>query len=341
LADEKADFILMGRALLADPDLPIKAREERIADIRRCIGCNTGCAARDVKKFPTISCAVNATVGREGTSRIQPAAVSKKVMVIGAGPGGMEAARVATMRGHQVVIYEKSERLGGQLVWAAMTQHNRDIAYLIRFLTRQIQILGIECHTGIKVNPELIEEKNPDAVVMATGALPVRPDVTGIHSDHVVFATDVIAGKIQVGHRAVVVGGGLIGMETGLALAKEGNRVTLIEMGPKIGASANSLELLALMERFLELGVQILTDTQLIGVHPDRVAVTIMDLTKEHELLSIPADTVVLATGYRSIDGLSPYLKNSGREVYVIGDCREPRKIIDAIHEGYLAGLEI
>ena len=341
IAAGKADFILMGRALLADPELPDKAQAEQYLDIRRCIGCNTGCAARDIKKFPKISCAINAVAGRESDARILPAKTSRKIMVVGGGPAGMEAARISAMRGHQVAIYEKAETLGGQLVVAAMTEHNRDIHYLIRFLTRQINILGVECFTNMTVSLQLVEEKNPDAVVIATGAKPAWPDIPGIDSEHVVLAEDVISGKKQVGDRVVVVGGGLIGMETSLALAKDGKRVTLIEMCPKIGAGANSLELLALMERFMEFGVQIFTNTKLTSIHPGRAVVTMMDLTNEHELLPIPADSVVLATGYQSVDDLSRNLQADGRKVHIIGDCRAPGKIIDAIHGGYKVGLEI
>jgi len=262
-------------------------------------------------------------------------------MVVGGGPAGLEAARIAATRGHHVTLYEKGEELGGQLCVAAMTAHNRDIRNLIRFLVRQIEILGVEYHTNMTVSARLVKEENPDTVVIATGAKPQRPDIPGIDSDHVVLAGDVIAGKKQVGDRVVVVGGGLIGMETSLELAKNGKRVSLIEMGPKIGVHANTLELLALMERFMEFGVQIFTNTKLTGIYPGRAAVTMMDLTNEHELLSIPADSVVLAMGYQPVDDLSGSLRAGGYDIHVIGDCRTPAKIIDAIHAGYSLGLEI
>jgi len=341
LGEGKADFIIMGRALLADPELPIKAREGRFSEIRRCIGCNTGCAARDIKKFPHISCAVNAAVGREDECRIRPAAVPRKVIVIGGGPAGMEAARVAALRGHGVALYEQAETLGGQMVVASMTQHTRDIQNLTQFLIRQLQVLGVQIHTGVAVNPQLVAELNPDVVVLAAGAAPIRPEVPGADSDNVVLASDVLAGTAPVGDRVAVVGGGLVGMETSVLLAQEGKRVILVEMLPKIGVNANPLEVVCLMERFIELGVQIFTRTKLIGIHRGGVTVAMMGLTNENELISIPADTVVIAMGYKPMDDRIRNFRDSGRPVHVIGDCKEARKIIDAVHEGYKVGLEL
>jgi 2,4-dienoyl-CoA reductase-like NADH-dependent reductase (Old Yellow Enzyme family)/thioredoxin reductase len=339
LAEGKADFILMARALLADPELPNKAMRGRLSEIRRCIGDNAGCIARDIRKFPTISCTVNATVGHEEEYRIRPATVARKVMVVGGGPAGMEAARVAAMRGHRVVLYEEADTLGGQLLFACRTPHHQEVQHLTQFLVGQLQTLGVEVHTGVTVTCGLVSRIDPDAVVVAAGAKPIRPDVPGAESENVVLAADVLSGRAMVGDRVVVVGGGLVGMETGLALAQEGKRVILIEMLPKIGMNANRIELLCLMERFIERGVQVLTNTRLLHIHPNAVTVILTSLTNENEVITLSTDTVVVAVGYQASEDLARELGGTGRLVYIIGDCREPRKIIDAIHEGYRTGL--
>jgi 2,4-dienoyl-CoA reductase-like NADH-dependent reductase (Old Yellow Enzyme family)/thioredoxin reductase len=341
LAKRKADFILMGRGLLADPEWPNKAREGRISEIRRCIGDNVGCAARDIKKFPRISCTVNAAVGHEEKYRIQPAAIKKKVMVVGGGPAGMEAARVASLRGHRVSLYERTKNLGGQLNVAAIPPHNREIQNLTEFLVSQIKASGVEIHTDVHVTPELVLQEKPDAVVLAIGAQPIRPDTPGVDGDNVVLAADVLTGNARVGKRVVVVGGGLVGMETSLVLSQSGKRVALVEMLPKVGMNANSLEMLCMMERLLEQGVQILTNTRLLSIHPGGVTVVMKQLTSENELISIQTDTVVIAMGYRPADDLAKRLEAAGCTPLVIGDCKEPRKIIDAIHEGFRLGLSL
>jgi len=341
LAQGKADFILMGRALLADPELPNKAHKGRFSEIRPCIGDNTGCAARDVNRFPRVSCTVNATVGHEEEYRIRPAPLSRKVMVVGGGPAGMEAARVAVLRGHRVALYERAEFLGGQLEVASRLPHNREIRDLIQFLIQQLQILGVSVHLGLTVTPQFVAEINPDVVIIATGARPLWPEVAGIESNNVVLAANVLMGTTPVGSRVMVVGGGLVGMETSLILAQEEKHVILVEMLPIVGKNANPLELVCLMERLIESGVQIFTRTKLYGIHPGGVTVAMMGLTNEYELISIATDTVVIAVGYESVDDLTKNLEGSGRSVHTIGDSKEPRKIIDAIHEGYRTGLAI
>ena len=341
LAKGQADFVLMARALLADPEWPNKAREGRLHEIRPCIGDNTGCVARDIRKFPTVSCTVNATIGHEEEFRIRRAATPRSVLVVGSGPAGMEAARVAAMRGHRVSLYERETRLGGQLDVASRPPNNHPIQRLSEYLIGQIGGLGVEIHTGVTVTPQLVAEKNPDVVVVATGSNPILPDVPGLGHNHVVLAADVLEKKVKTGQRVVVIGGGLVGMDTSLVLAQEGKQVILVEMLPRIGANANVFELLFLMERFIDLGVQVLTNTKLLSIHPGGVTVVMTELTSENEVIFIRADTVVMAIGYRASQDLAQELEKSGRPIYVIGDCREPRKIIDAIHEGFQVGLEI
>ncbi|MBM3133630.1 MAG: FAD-binding protein, partial [Chloroflexi bacterium] len=254
---------------------------------------------------------------------------------------GMEAARIAAMRGHRVSLYEKDSTLGGQLIVASKGPTTSDIQKLIDYLIRQIQDLGVAIHTGVTINPELISQENPDVVIIATGSKPICPEIPGVKGENVMLARDVLMGKMTAGNRVVVVGGGLVGMEASLVLTKQGKSVALIEMLPKIGVNANTLELVSLMGCLIEEDVRILTNTKLLSIHPDGILVTMKQLTNENEVLFIKADSVVIAMGYRSSEDLSQSVRGSGRPVYVIGDSKEARKIIDAIHEGYQTALAI
>jgi len=341
LAKGQADFVLIARALLADPEWPNKAREGSCSEIRPCIGDNTGCVARDIRRFPALSCSVNPMVGHEGEYPIEKAATPRTVLIVGGGPAGMEAARVAVLRGHLVSLYERETQLGGQLDLAARLPNNRPIQKLKSYLVAQMKNLGVDIHTGVLVTPDLVSRLNPDVVILAAGSKPVVPEVPGLEHRHVVPACDVLEGSVKTGERVVVIGGGLVGMETSLLLALEGKQVILVEMLPGIGSNANVFELLFLMERFVALGVQVLTNTRLLSVHPDGVSVVMSRLTNENELIFIRADDVVMAAGYQPLQDLARKIEGSGPAIFVIGDCKKPGKILDAIHEGFRAGMEI
>ncbi len=225
-----ADFVGIGRGLVADPEWPTKARLGRADEIRKCLSCNT-CFSR-ISNGLHIRCAVNARVGREGHPQARTACPAR-VMVIGAGPAGMEAARVAKLKGHDVAIFEKRERLGGQLNIAMTPPGKQKIAWLLSFLSEQLRRLGVTVVTGMEVKPEDVHDYSPDTVVIATGSRPFVPQIPGIDFPTVSNAWDVLQGKANIGAEHVVVaGGGMVGCETALYLAQKSCAVTVVDMLP-------------------------------------------------------------------------------------------------------------
>ena len=330
LQDGKADFVCLGRALLADPEWPNKVKQGRLEDIRPCIGCHEGCLKR-IFDGKYLSCAVNPATGMEREFTIKPAEQKKSVLVIGGGPGGMEAARVATLRGHQVTLWEKGNALGGNLIPASIPDFKQDYGSLINFLATQIRKLGVTIELGKEATPELIRMIQPDVVFIATGSTPIIPEIPGATSEAVVTAVDVLMGRQRAGESAVIIGGGLVGCETALHLAQKGKNVTIVEILDSVMPEvppANSMHLLKLLA---DMDVQILTETKFLEITGN--GITIAD--KYGKRSTLDADTIVLAMGLRSNEGLLDALRDKVPEVYAIGDCVAPRKVINAIWEGF------
>ena len=221
----KADFIALCRYLLADPEWPNKVRENRIEDIIPCVGCHEGCIGR-VRKYQHISCAVNPSAGVEKDLALWSAKKKKSILVVGGGPGGMEAARVASLRGHQVTLWEKENALGGNLIPAAVPDFKDDYRLLLEYLKTQLRKLGVSVELGKKATPEGIKRDHPDVVFIATGATHILPDIEGLvegtRQGKVLTAVEALLGKREMGQSVVVLGAGLIGCETALYLAKKG-----------------------------------------------------------------------------------------------------------------------
>jgi len=212
IEEGKADFVGLGRPLLADPEWPEKVRLRRLDDIRPCIGDNEGCVRREYE-LKYLSCTVNPLTGMEREYALTPATKRKSVLVIGGGPGGLEAARVAALRGHAVSLWEKSAQLGGKMVPGSVPEFKRDVRPFIEYLSGQIKKLGVKVELMKEANSESLQRLNPEVVIVATGAVPLIPPITGIEKDNVFTALDILLGKNELGNKVVVAGGGFVGCE--------------------------------------------------------------------------------------------------------------------------------
>lgn len=336
LAKGKADLIAIGKGLLADPELPSKVASGRLDDITPCIVCFR-CRDDVHTNVAGIQCHVNAALGREEEYKILPAKKPRKVLVVGGGPGGMEAARVAALRGHKVTLWEKKLRLGGQLIQAAIPPHKDRIARLIIYLQTQLKKLSVEIELGKEATTTMIEEFKPEVVVLATGIKPLVPEIPGMNSAHVVQAGEVLEGKVETGDRVVVIGGEVVGCETAEFLAEKGKKVTVTRRSSEMASGVGRTLRAFFLGRLLEKGVTLLPEVSYNEITFNGVVVT----TKEGEKKTIEADTVVLAAGAIPETKLYESIKGKVPEAYCIGDCVAPRLIRDAIAEGYRVGLKI
>jgi 2,4-dienoyl-CoA reductase-like NADH-dependent reductase (Old Yellow Enzyme family)/thioredoxin reductase len=331
LAEGKADYVAFGRPLWADPEFPNKAKADKPEEIRPCIRCNDGCLVRGDRLARAVQCSVNASLGREADFTLDKAAVSKKVAVIGGGPAGMEAARVLALRGHDVTLFEK-RKLGGALVEASMPDFKADIRPLISYLATQMDVLKVNV-VSREATLEDIKVGGFEAVVAATGGSPVHLDIPGIDHAMVSHALQVLRGEVELGEHVLIVGGSMVGIETALAVADKCKQVTVIEMTDDAMANLTPDELTIYPERLKRDGAVTKTGKRLVAVSDK--AVTVVDRFGREE--EIECDSVVLAIGLRPERKLIDELAGEeGLELFEVGDCVRPRKILDAIHEGFM-----
>jgi len=334
LEEGKADFISMGRQSFADPYWANKAKEGRVEDIIPCIRCNEGCLNHDRKGWGGLRCTVNVAIGKEDEFRIKRAEQPKKVAVIGGGPAGMEAARVAALSGHQVTLFEK-RKLGGHLNEAGIPEFKKDIRRLVQYLITQVKKAGVNI-VEEEAKAKHITRGKFDIVILATGSVPLMPNVTGVDKPIVIGALDVLNGA-ETGNNVIVVGGGLIGCEVSLFLAEKGRKVTIVEMLGEVGYGFEFLTRQYVLGRLSKNNVQIFANSKLEAILDDGVVVT-NEYGVEREL---KGDSVVLAVGLSPV-AWNGFDKVSAKvEVRAIGDCVEPRLIFDAIHDGHLAARNI
>jgi len=336
VAGKKADLVAMGRASLADPELPKKAAAGRFADINGCIGCLQGCIGMISRGQPA-TCLVNPTLGKEEELRIKPADRKRRVFIAGAGPAGTEAAMVAAKRGHDVHLFEKAERLGGQFYTASIPPSKGEIAGFIVWQKKQLEENHVSVHLNTELTEEIVNGQKPDVVVLATGSTPVTPSWPGVKRANVVAAHQVLEGRTEVGRSVAVIGGGMVGSETANHLANHGKEVTLVEMLPEIAADVNVRSRPFLLKDLAERNVKVYVNATVKEVLADGLRI---ERDGREEKIG-PFDTVVLAVGVEPCNDLRSKLEGRVARLITIGDALNPRKALEAIAEGYQAGLEV
>ncbi len=338
LADNQADLVGLARALICDPEWPNKARGKKTDEIRKCIACIQSCAGNYLKRVP-ISCAINPEAGREEEmATIIPAAVKKKVMIIGGGAAGLETARVAALRGHQVTLYEKEKELGGQLNIAARIPKREDFAEVPRYYTYQMKLLGVEVIRETIVTPEMVREKNPDAVVIATGSAPTKPMIKGGDSANVVWVRDVLQEKVEVGENVVVIAAEQHEQALGVAifLVDIGKKVDLITHCLYAGSELETNTLTFMYQQLLSKGGVISPLTQAKEITDSTVVVANAVTGAERRIDGV--DTVVFSAIGRADDALYHALKGEVKEIYAVGHCLAPRLLQDSVWDGANVG---
>lgn len=337
LKEGKADLIATGRPLIADPDLPRKCMEGRFEDVRPCIWCRVdGDIWLNAKRSP-VRCAVNPTLGHEREYEIKPAPRKKRVLVIGGGPAGMEAARIAALRGHEVMLYEKEKELGGQMFLGSIPPFKDPVRDFTAYLANQLRKLKVKIELGREVDASLARGIKPDVIILATGGSKLIPKIPGHDGGKVAAAEDVLRRKVAVGQKVVIIGGGVVGCETADFLSEEGKQVTILEMLPELASTLGSSMRTRLLVRLRDKKVKMMTRVNVREISAAGIA--IVDYNGQSQL--IEGETVVIATGFQPRRNLVKMLGQEGFETYLVGDCVEPRDILEAITEGFRAALKI
>ncbi|MDA3898496.1 MAG: FAD-dependent oxidoreductase [Desulfobacteraceae bacterium] len=364
ISNGMCDMVAMARSLIADPYLPEKAKEGRDDEILHCIACAQGCFD-NLFKLKHVECLCNPKAGYECDTECGIAETPKKVMIIGGGAAGMNAAIAASDRGHQVTIFEKGDELGGQLYLAAAPPGREEFAELAYDLETQVYYRNIDICLNQIVDEALIDEEKPDHIILATGAMPMTPPIPGVELPHVVQAWDVLAGLVYTGKRVVIIGGGAVGVETALLLAEKGTlsgdilkflfvnkaetpevlyematkgtkKITIIEMINKIGKDFGKTTRWGMLQDVTRYGVESKVTAKALEITSTGIKIETADGMEE-----IPADTVVLAAGSRSINDLAAIIEAKEIACDVIGDAKNIGMAFDAIHQGYKAGINI
>jgi NADPH-dependent 2,4-dienoyl-CoA reductase/sulfur reductase-like enzyme len=329
-------MISLGRPLLADPDLPVKLAAGQAREIRPCIMC-LHCQDCLVLDGP-VGCSVNPAAGAEREYDIIPAQVARKVAVVGGGPAGMEAARVCALRGHDVTLYEREDTLGGLLALASRAPSKQRIASLRDCLVAQLDESDVKVQVSTLVTASVLRDTNPDVVVVATGSIPVFPAISGTERANVIMFDEVLRGRAPLGDRIVVVGGGSAGCETADLLAKQSRKVTIVEMlDVPMSEAMPSRSRDLLLEELAKHEVEVLAQTRAEAVTEDGIEVTAADGARR----LLPADSVVLAAGFRPHTELYETVVGLFPEVHTVGDCSRCGLVMDAIQQAYRVAVGI
>ena len=338
IRDGKIDAVVLGRAALADPEYPNKVLTGHTEKIRPCIACNQGCITRlQQGKQPT--CAVNPAAMREVRYALRPCVQPKKVVVVGGGVAGMEAARTAAMRGHKVSLYEKNESLGGNLIPGGSHSFKKEVRELNAWYQNELKALPVEIHTGETVTSEQLRNMDADVIILATGSVPVMPNIPGMDDKKVLGCMEAFAHPEKVGQKVMVIGGGLVGCEMALDYAQDGKEVMVVEALPKI-LSAGILSPIPngqmIPDLFEHHHVTVLEKHRLSAVENGKVI-----LESDGQKKVLDADTVVIAVGFRPAPSMAQELQGCGAVVYEIGDGQKVSTILHAVWDGYEVGNNI
>jgi 2,4-dienoyl-CoA reductase-like NADH-dependent reductase (Old Yellow Enzyme family)/NADPH-dependent 2,4-dienoyl-CoA reductase/sulfur reductase-like enzyme len=334
IREGKTDIVAIGRGLIADPELPLKLNEGRLEDIRPCIRGNQGCISRTIIG-QGLSCEVNPGIGKDATMTVTPAKDPKRVMVIGGGVAGMEAARLAAERGHKVSLIERGGELGGHVLEASIPEFKEDLRPLLIWLKIQLNKQGVNIRLNTEGTPELVKKEKPDVLIVAVGSEYGVPAELAKDAAHFISPREVLFGQKQLGEKIVVAGGGFVGCETALHIAESmKKKVTIVEMLDQILLdNPEPMSTMAIMMRLSMVGVEIKTGFTLKGYDGKKVICRDKD-GKEHQ---IEADSMVLATGLHAKQDLATKFDGLVPRTFKIGDCAQPRKIYHAFREAWKA----
>lgn len=344
LANGQADFIGMGRALIADPSLPNKAKDGHVGEIVPCLACgNCLSDIMIVYKDPlcgaSAGCTVNPGTGKELLYVPTPAGKVKKVLVAGGGPAGLQAAITAAERGHQVTLFEKETELGGWMRIGCLPPHKEEIATFTRSLALRARQAGVEIRLGKALDPQDMKLEQPDVLILAVGSIPIVPDIPGVRADHVVSAEKVLKNEAMVQRRVIIVGGGLVGCETAeflLTKTRGITSVTVLEMTDRLAPTVSTSYRPFFLGMLKMLGVRLETRATVEEITGQGVKVNRKGIPE-----FIEGDAVVLAAGLKPDPRIIEAFHKKASEVYTIGDCVRPRMIREAVEEGLMVGLKI
>ena len=332
IAEGEADFVSLGRALITDSHFARKIELKQVSNIRRCIECNQLCIDPLLFDDAPVSCIYNARAGREQEFPFVKARRRGRVVVVGGGPGGLEAARVARERGHQVILFERRSELGGQGRLARKTPHKDRFGEILRYLVHRIQSLQVDIRMDTAASGETVMREKPDAVILATGAVPVIPALPGMEPKSAVTAWDILEGEFKPGHRVAIIGGGLVGCETAAYLAERDHSVVILEAQESLAEGQSpSLREKLLQWLYRHPAVEIKTGTAVTALGEHRLEA----VEKGSKIAMEDLDAIVIAAGAQPYNPLEGILKPLLSEVYAIGDCDRPRKAAEAIHEAF------
>lgn len=362
LVADLVDMVGLGRPLICDADLPNKLQAGLFDEIRWCVACNN--CFDSVFQGQPVACFQNVRAGKELKYDISPTKTPKNVIIVGGGVGGMEAARVLKLRGHKVILYEKNSYLGGDLYLASRPPGREEFVRALDYLINQMIKLEIDIRLNTEVNSQIILKDSPDAVIVATGNIPIIPDIPGINGKNVVHAKDVLLDKVDIGDKIVIIGGGATGVETALYISmlnslpaenamylvqhnvlkleeafekwRYGKKVTVLDMLPKMGENIGQTTRWTILKDLAWRGIEMMPNAKV-----EKITETHVDCTIGNTKKSISCDTVVIAAGVKPNNKLYEDLKGKIKELRIIGDAKRPRMAIQALEEGFKAAMKI